>query len=57
MARCFFPAGAWWAWCRRGDTAHVSEWMHTDLILTAFNRAMTICQPPPGLLVHTDRGS
>ena len=51
-----FP-GAWWAWCRRGDTAHVSESLHTDLILTAFNRTVTFCQPPPGLLVHANRGS
>ena len=36
---------------------HVSESLHTDLILTAFNRAVSICQPPPGLLVHADRGS
>ena len=36
---------------------HVSESLHTDLILTAFNRAVAICQPPPGLLVHADRGS
>ena len=36
----------------------VSESLHTDLILTAFNRAVAaVCQPPPGLLVHTDRGS
>ena len=35
----------------------MSESLHTDLILTAFNRAVAICQPPPGLLVHTDRGS
>ena len=49
--------GAWWAWCRRGDTAHVSESLHTDLILTAFNRAVAVCQPPPGLLVHANRGS
>ena len=27
------------------------------MILTAFNRAVAICQPPPGLLVHADRGS
>ncbi|AMR29557.1 hypothetical protein A0257_22300 [Hymenobacter psoromatis] len=36
---------------------HVSESLHTKLILTAFYRAVAICQPPPGLLVHTDRGS
>ena len=36
---------------------HVSESLHTDLILTAFNRAVAICQPPPGLLVHADRSS
>ena len=35
----------------------MSESLHTDLILTAFNRAVAVCQPPPGLLVHTDRGS
>ena len=26
-------------------------------MLTAFNRAVAVCQPPPGLLVHADRGS
>lgn len=31
----------------------MNESLHTELILTAFNR----CQPPPGLLVHADRGS
>ena len=36
---------------------HVSESLHTDLMLTAFNRAVAVCQPPPGLLVHADRGS
>jgi len=36
---------------------HVSESLHTDLVLTAFNRAVAVCQPPPGLLVHADRGS
>ena len=36
---------------------HVSESLHTELILTAFNRAVAICQPPVGLLVHADRGS
>ncbi len=36
---------------------HVSESLHTDLILTAFKRAVAVCQLPPGLLVHADRGS
>ncbi|MGI4832628.1 MAG: IS3 family transposase [Janthinobacterium lividum] len=36
---------------------HVSESLHTDLIMTAFNRVVAVCQPPPGLLVHADRGS
>ncbi|TDN39623.1 hypothetical protein E4631_23055 [Hymenobacter sp. UV11] len=36
---------------------HVSESLHTDLMLTAFKRAVAVCQPPPGLLVHADRGS
>lgn len=36
---------------------HVSESWHTGLILTAFNRAVAVCQTPPGLLVHADRGS
>ena len=35
----------------------MSESLHTALILTAFNRAVAVYQPPPGLLVHTDRGS
>ncbi|MGI4742464.1 MAG: integrase core domain-containing protein [Janthinobacterium lividum] len=35
----------------------MSESPHTELILTAFNRAVASCQPPPGLLVHADRGS
>jgi transposase InsO family protein len=35
----------------------VSDSLHTDLILTAFNRAVAVCQPPPGLLIHSDRGS
>jgi putative transposase len=45
------------AFSRRVVGWHVSESLHTALILTAFNRAVAICQPPPGLLVHTDRGS
>lgn len=36
---------------------HVSESLHTDLIMSAFKRAVAVCQPPPGLLVHADRGS
>ena len=36
---------------------HVSASLHTDLIITAFNRAIAICQSPSGLLVHADRGS
>ena len=35
----------------------VSESSQTDLILTAFNRVVAVCQPPPGLLVYADRGS
>ena len=35
----------------------VGELLHTDVIPTAFNQAVAICQPPPGLLVHADRGS
>ena len=27
------------------------------MIMNAFNRDVTTCQPPPGLLVHADRGS
>ncbi len=45
------------AFSRRVVGWHVSESLHTDLILTAFNRAVAVCQPPPGLLVHADRGS
>lgn len=35
----------------------MSNFLHTGLILKAFNRAVAVCQPPPGLLVHADRGS
>ena len=35
----------------------VSKFLHTGLILTAFNRAVAVCQPPPGLRLHADRGS
>jgi putative transposase len=45
------------AFSRRVVGWHVSESLHTDLILTAFNRAVAVCQPPPGLLVHADRSS
>lgn len=36
---------------------HVSGSLHTDMILTSFNRAVAVCQPPCGLLVHADHGS
>jgi putative transposase len=45
------------AFSRRVVGWQVSESLHTDLILTAFTRAVAVCQPPPGLLVHADRGS
>ena len=45
------------AFSRRVVGWHVSESLHTELSLTAFNRAVAVCQPPPGLLVHADRGS
>lgn len=45
------------AFSRRVVGWQVSESLHTDLILTAFNRALAVCQPTPGLLVHADRGS
>jgi len=45
------------AFSRRVVGWYVSESLHMDLILTAFNRAVAVCQPPPGLLVHADRGS
>jgi putative transposase len=45
------------AFSRRVVGWHVSESLHTDLILNTFKRAVAICQPPPGLLVHADRGS
>lgn len=32
----------------------MGESLHADLVLTAFTRAVAICQPPPGLLVHAD---
>jgi transposase InsO family protein len=54
-----WPYLACWrdAFSRRVVGWHVSQSLHTDLILTAFNRAVAVCQPPPGLLVHADRGS
>ncbi|MET4075052.1 IS3 family transposase [Hymenobacter sp. UYCo722] len=45
------------AFSRRVVGWHVSESLHTDLMLTVFNRAVAVCQPPPGLLVHADRSS
>ncbi|AWM35191.1 IS3 family transposase [Hymenobacter nivis] len=45
------------AFSRRVVGWHVSESLDTDSMLTAFNRAVAVCQPPPGLLVHADRGS
>ena len=59
------PATGQWAYlaCWRDASSrrvvgwHVSESLHMDLILNAFNRAVAVCQPPPGLLVHADRGS
>lgn len=45
------------AFSRRVVGWHVSESLHMDLILTAFNQDVAICQPPLGLLVHADRGS
>ncbi len=36
---------------------HVAESLHTALVLTAFERAVAVRQPPAGLLVHADRGS
>ncbi|RZK14689.1 MAG: hypothetical protein EOO56_24410 [Hymenobacter sp.] len=45
------------AFSRRVVGWHVRASLHTDLLLTAFNRAGAVCQPPPGLLVHADRGS
>jgi len=35
----------------------VADSLHTDLVLTAFERAVAVRQPPAGLLVHADRGS
>ena len=45
------------AFSRRVVGWHVSGSLHTELILTAFNQAVAVCQPPPGRLVHADRGS
>ncbi|AWM32488.1 DDE-type integrase/transposase/recombinase [Hymenobacter nivis] len=45
------------AFSQRAVGWHVSESLHTDLMLSAFNRATAVCQPPPGLLVHADRSS
>ena len=35
----------------------VSESLHTNLIMSAFNRAIAVCQPPLGLHVHADHSS
>ena len=48
---------AYLACWRDASSWHVSESLHTDLILNAFNRAAAICQPPPGPLLHADRDS
>jgi putative transposase len=45
------------AFCRWVVGWHVSEYLHKDLIMSAFNRAVAVCQPSPGLRVHADRGS
>ena len=31
--------------------------MPTELVLTALEQALTLRQPPPGLIIHADRGS
>ena len=36
---------------------HLAAQMPTELVLTALEQALTLRQPPPGLIVHADRGS
>ena len=65
LALALAPATGNWAYLacwrdafsRRVVGWQVSESLHTDLMLNAFNWAVAVCQPPPGLLVHADRGS
>ena len=54
-------------WCyltpwRNTCSQHVVGWhlvaqMPTDLVLTALEQALTLCQPASGLIIHADRGS
>lgn len=36
---------------------HLDTQMPTELVLTALEQALTLRQPPPGLIIHADRGS
>ncbi|GAB2705330.1 hypothetical protein GCM10011495_15200 [Hymenobacter frigidus] len=36
---------------------HLFAQMPTELVLTALEQALTLRQPAPGLVIHTDRGS
>lgn len=36
---------------------HLAAHMPTELVLTALERALTLRQPAPGLVIHADRGS
>jgi len=36
---------------------HLAAQMPTELVLTALEQGLTLCQPSPGLVVHADRGS
>ena len=36
---------------------HLDQQMPTELVLTALEKALTLRQPAPGLIIHADRGS
>jgi putative transposase len=36
---------------------HLAAQMPTELVLHALEQTLTLCQPAPGLIVHTDRGN
>ncbi len=42
---------------RRVVGGHLDAQMPAELVITALKRALAVCQPAPGLIVHADRGS
>ena len=54
-------------WCylapwRNTSSQHVVDWhlvaqIPTDLVLTALEQTLTLCQPTSGLIIHANRGS